>query len=418
MSTRIENEKENMKEQIKYYPPYIYLKKCEELKSQLNAADIKFNNLQKFLKEKDENNSGLISSEDFFEIITRYIVISEEEKKIIIDEINRRFSQNSIENSNDILYQEFCDDVFKDLSIEMGKVEKEFNQKNNNYIRDIRNYIKANNVNIQETWSTTNNGSKIIDKDEFYNFILTGGIIDQNSQLSEDEVNYIFDILCNEQNILSLDDFEKIINYEPTFFQGSNSIIQQESHRLISSKRRSNFNSNNSNYFNNINNSNMETPGLDLYGSNNNNLNNPNVNSNITGTFHQNTIQFGFQNDTPLENIPITNSNIINDGNSSQINNNDNMINRPRNELTDTVFNENNKDIINSQMNNNSNIKNSNLNDNNKSNNTNMSNVNMNYTNQDFNNNMSYQNNLNQVKNSNIGNQTIMRETSNLNPEE
>ena len=98
MSTRIENEKENMKEQIKYYPPYIYLKKCEELKSQLNAADIKFNNLQKFLKEKDENNSGLISSEDFFEIITRYIVISEEEKKIIIDEINRRFSQNSIEN--------------------------------------------------------------------------------------------------------------------------------------------------------------------------------------------------------------------------------------------------------------------------------------------------------------------------------
>ena len=54
MSTRIENEKENMKEHIKNYPPYIYLKKCEELKSQLNAADIKFNNLQKFLKEIHE----------------------------------------------------------------------------------------------------------------------------------------------------------------------------------------------------------------------------------------------------------------------------------------------------------------------------------------------------------------------------
>ena len=114
MDSKIENEKENMKEQIKHYPPYIYLKICEELKSKLNAADIKFNNLQKFLKEKDTENSGLISSEDFFEIISKYIVISEEEKKILIEEINRRFSQNSIENSNDILYQEFCDDVFKD----------------------------------------------------------------------------------------------------------------------------------------------------------------------------------------------------------------------------------------------------------------------------------------------------------------
>ena len=161
--------------------------------------------------------------------------------------------------------------------MEMGKVEKEFNQKNNNYIRDIRNYIKTNNINIQDTWSITNNGSKTIQKDQFYNFIMNGGIIDPNIQLNDNEINYIFDILSDEENILSLDDFENIImNYEPTFFQGSNSIIQQESHRLISKSRRSNFNSSN-----------------------------PDDNKNVTGNFQQKNIQFDYKVDQPLENIPI-----------------------------------------------------------------------------------------------------------------
>ena len=163
------------------------------------------------------------------------------------------------------------------------------NQKNNNYIRDIRNYIKTNNINIQDTWSITNNGSKTIQKDQFYNFIMNGGIIDPNIQLNDNEINYIFDILSDEENILSLDDFENIImNYEPTFFQGSNSIIQQESHRLISKSRRSNFNSSNPNNFDDDN-------------------------KNVTGNFQQKNIQFDYQVDQPLENIPVSNSVIQND---------------------------------------------------------------------------------------------------------
>ena len=216
---KINYAKGRINEDIKNYPPFVMTNLYYQLKTKQSATQLNNDYLLNLFVQKDPQNSNYISFDDFFNEINQLYVPTDNEKNIIINEINK---ENPNADNNQIPYKQFYEFVKNVNENDIKRIKRDFNLKNNQYIINIRNKVKNNGININNEWVTKNNGKTSISKDEFAFFLNKSNLFDDNNPFSNDETDYIFSIISLNGNEVNLREFEKAMNeveYDPSSYK-------------------------------------------------------------------------------------------------------------------------------------------------------------------------------------------------------
>ena len=224
ITRKINSIKSKMNKEILNFPQFIMDNICLQIKKTLSLNKLNVDYLLKKFESKDTNKFGYVDKNYFFNEINYFYISNIYEQNIIINILNNK--QNS--NKNNIPYNKFCqliNDVNED---KIHNVIKEFNIKNNPYIVNMRKYIFNFGVDVRTVWSNFNKGKINISKYEFIDFIKKANLIDKNNNINDKEIEYIFNIISPNNELLNFRDFEKAINEKEFIIKKDNLRISVE----------------------------------------------------------------------------------------------------------------------------------------------------------------------------------------------
>ena len=236
---KLENLDNKLLEDLKGNHNFITVKIYENFYNYYEENKMEFDNA---IKRYDRNNSGFLDEENFISFFDEILVLSDNEKKIILMDLERnqngKYSYNNfiekIENFNP-------DDITNQI--------KSFNHSYNDYIVKLRNFFKLNSLDLLEIWKKI---FKENPKIEFTNFKNLLNVINY-PPLYDEENDYLFNKLSDDGKYILYKKLNSIIKMNPPSNRENLNKKIEENNFQNNRQQANNTNNNNSNQSNNNN---------------------------------------------------------------------------------------------------------------------------------------------------------------------
>lgn len=396
-------------EELKQNHNYIKTKIYENFFTYYKVNELDFENT---IRRYDKTKSGFLDGNEFNSLFDEILVLSENEKSIILMDLQR----NQVGKYS---YIDFIEKVQNFKSEDITNQIKTFHHSYNDYIVKLRNFVKFNNIDLLESWKQFFNETPKIDLMNFKTLLNNINY----PPLFEEEYEYLFEKLSDDKKKISYSKFNSIMKLNPPSRDNLLANNANNSHKKLddSFSKNNNNNENNNNYFHNNNNNfnnnnenfieskrnfkNNNNNNMNIMNKNNNNNNMSNRSNPPSGRFKIDNSQMN--NFTNIQNDNFENENNLNSEkeydnyndnddvpeiNFKNKNNNNNNINNKYTSDHNNSFNYNNKNNFNNNIDSNNNFRN----------NTFQGRNNNNFMNDNFNNyNSNINNNKNNISNNN-----------------
>jgi len=195
VDNRIRFEVESL-ETFKLFQIYKYLK---EIFYKMGNQHLYFFNI------RDLRQNGFLTEIDFNVAFTEMrIELSKEQREIMIKSIKNKTGTH-------YCYMEFLQNVYNFNMIEFEKLSRYCHQNYNDYIVELRIFLRDNNINPREIWENILGKQEAIDIKMFINFLDN---FDFNFS-HEEEYKYLFNMMASQQGYLEKNNFIDLITMDP-----------------------------------------------------------------------------------------------------------------------------------------------------------------------------------------------------------
>ena len=206
---KIENAKKYIEEELSKIEEFQISKIYQKFFDNIVNVEQKYLILKNKFESKDKAAIGYISYNDFIDVIDEFLVLSNDELKILFSD---PILINDI-NNNLYQYKPFLKKILNYSENEMSILNQEFNLEFNPYIIDLRNIIKDMKLDIRNIWSKTLNGDLLCDKKNFHLLFEKESLGKYYYDL---EIDYIFSLFSSpENNLVKFKTFKDAISRQP-----------------------------------------------------------------------------------------------------------------------------------------------------------------------------------------------------------